>query len=119
MNAAENYDSSALFRSATQGIAAKRVARVNANADDVTRLDVHRVQGIQCLVPNQGVTKFGGRCCGEHIQPSRGDHSRSEGCVAWIHKMNSHHRSYYLRSQNIYHKSVHPPRSEHISSALQ
>src|SRR5262249_50433471 len=99
VNAAENYDGSALFRETTHGVAAKSVAGVNADTDDVTRPDFRRVQRIQCLVPNQGVTKFGGRCRREHIQPARGDHGRSEGCVTWIHEMNFHHRSWYL---NVY-----------------
>src|SRR5689334_19365096 len=90
MNAAKNYRSSTLFRQAAHGVAAQRVTGVNADADHVARLDFHGIQGIQCLVPNQGVAKVGGGGRREHIQPPRGDHSRSKRCITWIHQMNFH-----------------------------
>src|SRR6185437_4972824 len=110
MNAAENYGRSALLRQTAYGIAAKRVAGVNADAYNVTRMDRQRIHRIQRFITNQGGTKFGGSRRRKHIQPAGGDYCRSECCITWVHKMNFHCWPWYLNCENV------PTGRAHVSS---
>ena len=71
-------------------VAAKRVARVDPDADHVALLHVRDVEGFQGFVGNLRLAVGSRRCRGEDEQPARGDDADAEGQMARVHQMDSH-----------------------------
>jgi hypothetical protein len=71
-------------------VTAKCIRRVDADADNISSLNVEWVHGIQSFIDQGGITKARRCCRGQDIQPARSNDSCSEGHFAWINKMNAH-----------------------------
>ncbi len=57
MDAAENDERAALFHKAPERISSKSVPRMNAYAEDIAGCNGSYIQGLQCLVTEDWVSK--------------------------------------------------------------
>ena len=89
VNAAVDDPGAALARQLPDFVAAARIARVNADADDVAWLDGGGVDRIERLVNDDRVAPFGTGGGGEHIQPSRCDDRHAKRHVAGIQQVDA------------------------------
>ena len=71
-------------------VAAKRVAGVNPDADDVAGLDLLEIQRLQGLIDDLWLAIL--RRCrpGQHEEPARCDDPDAEGQMARVHEMDGH-----------------------------
>ena len=74
----------------TDFVPAKRIARVDPDADDVTGLHAVQVEGLQGFIGDLRPSMGCRRCPGEHEQPTRRDDADSERQMARVHQMDSH-----------------------------
>ena len=90
MNPAKNYPGSAFAGQTADGVAAKSISSVDADADDVPRLNTTGVQLMQGLVAQLWISK-GIRCgSGDHIEPPRCNDRDSKRGIAGIYDMDLH-----------------------------
>jgi hypothetical protein len=71
-------------------VSAQRVAGVNADADDVSRLDRVHFERFKCFVRDAGVAELRRSGTGENEQPTRSDDADAEGEMTRIDEMNGH-----------------------------
>ena len=90
VDAAEYDLGPALTRGAPDLVAPQRVPRVDADADDVARLHLLRVERLERLVADDGVPEARRRRGREHEQPARRDDGGAERDVAWVHEKHAH-----------------------------
>ena len=88
MNAAEHDRGAAPGRPADL-VAAQGVAGVNADADDVARLD-RRVERLERFVDEDGIAISARRRGREHVQPARRDDADAERHVAGVDEVDDH-----------------------------
>jgi hypothetical protein len=90
VNASVYHQSATFARGAADLHTAQRIARVDADADDVAGLNGIEVHLLQRFVRNNGVAAA--KRCGarENIKPARGDYPDSERGVAGVNQMNAH-----------------------------
>ena len=84
VNATEHHVGAALAREPSQRISAERIARMNADPDDIAgphRVEIQRLEG---FVDDDGIAIGGGRRRRQHIQPARRDHRRAERHITRI-----------------------------------
>src|SRR4030095_9381963 len=93
VDAAVNHVRAARLRRAPDFVAAQRVQRVNADADDVARLDLVEIDLLERLVNDVRIAVLGGRRRREYIQPTGCNDSDAKRNVAWIDQVNSHQES--------------------------
>jgi hypothetical protein len=92
VNATENYVSSAGARLPADFIAPQGVGGVNADAHRVAALDGFKIDFFQSFIHQQRIAKLSGRGSSQHIEPTGGDNSSTEGDVARINKVHLHSR---------------------------
>ena len=90
VDAAEDHVCARGARGPADLVAPQRVAGMDADADDVARLDRREVELLERLVGDQRVAEFLGRGSGDDEQPARSDDAHAEGDVARIDEMNLH-----------------------------
>ena len=78
VDAAEDHRRTSRPRDHADFVAAKRVAGVNADADDVARLHAAQIEGLEGFVCDLRATKRRRSRPGEDEQPPRGDHANAE-----------------------------------------
>ena len=71
-------------------VTAKGIAGVNADPDEIARLDPGEVDRIERFVDDNRIAEFGGRRRRDDVEPSRGDDRGAEGQVARIDEMDAH-----------------------------
>jgi hypothetical protein len=92
VNAAKDHGGPAGPRQLAELVSAKGVAGVNADSDDIARLNRVHVEGLEGFVRDPWASKRRRRRGSEDEQPPRRDHANAEGEVARIHEMNGHGR---------------------------
>ena len=90
VDAAEYDLGPALTRGAPDLVATQRIARVDADADDVARLHLLRVERLERLVADDGIPEARRRRGREHEEPARRDDGGAERDVAWVHEKHAH-----------------------------
>ena len=80
----------ALAREPAKVISAQGVGGMNANADDVTRINTPQVEGLQRFIDDRRRTVLRRRRRREHIQPARRDHGRAKGNVRRVDDVYAH-----------------------------
>lgn len=84
MDSAEHDPSAPLPYGAAHLVAAQGVVGVDADADNVARLNTLIVEVLQSFIADLGIAeRLGGRA-GQDVKPSGGDDGGSEGSIAWI-----------------------------------
>ena len=71
-------------------VAAARVGCVDADADDVTRLEGGRIETLEGFVGKNGIAPGCRRRGRQHVQPARGNERDAEGDVTRVDDMDSH-----------------------------
>ncbi len=97
VNAAEDHGGAAFANDPPQFVAAKRIGGVNADADDISLLNLLRIESFQALINDVGISKPPGRGGGKNVKPARGDDPYSERNVAGVDEVHSHCAAYSLR----------------------
>ena len=71
-------------------VAAKRIAGVDPDSDDVTGVDRVEIEWLERLINDVRRTVRGRRGRAEHEQPARRDHANAEREMARVHQMDGH-----------------------------
>jgi len=71
-------------------VTAKCVRRMDADANNISRLNVERIQGFQSFIDQAGIAKASGGRGRQNVEPARGYDSGTERNLAWINEMNMH-----------------------------
>ena len=90
VNAAEDDPRAALARDPADLVAAQRVARMDADADDVARRDGRRVELLERFVDDERVAEIGRRRRREHVEPAGRNDGHAKRDMAWIDEVDSH-----------------------------
>jgi hypothetical protein len=90
VNSAEHDERAALAGEATHLIAPQRVRRVNADPDDVSGTNRHRLERMQSFVDDVWVTETRGSGSGQHVEPPWRDDGNTEREIARVDKMHAH-----------------------------
>ena len=90
MNAAEDDGRAALARLAADFVAAQRVERMDADADDIAARDAVEIDRIERFVDDAGIAVLARRRRGEHVEPPGRDDGRTKRNIAGIDEVNSH-----------------------------
>ena len=92
VHAAEDDAGAALAGQPAHRVAAQHVQRVNADADDVARLELIEVEPLERLVREHWIAPFRRRGASQHVQPARRDDGSPERHVAGVDEMHTHMR---------------------------
>ena len=90
VNAAEDHPGAALAAEAAQIIAAAGIAGVDADTDDIPRLQAGGIERLQTLVANDGVAVLRRRGAGQNVQPARCDDTDPKRKLVGVNQMNTH-----------------------------
>ena len=93
MNAAEDDGRAALARLAADLVAAQRVERMDADADDVAAGDAVEVDRVERFIDDARIAVFARRRRREHVEPPGRNDRGSERNIAGIDEVNSHELS--------------------------
>ena len=89
MNAAEHHVRAARTRLLADLVPLNRVARMNADADDVAGSDGREVHAIQCFIDKNRIAPLVTGSRREDVQPPGRDDRDAERQIAWIDQMYS------------------------------
>ena len=90
VNAPEHDESTPLAGGAADLVAAIRIRRVDADADNVATFDLRRVKWLQRLVDEMRIPVFAGSRRGEYVEPAGRNHCDAERDIARIDEMYAH-----------------------------
>jgi hypothetical protein len=65
-------------------VAAQRVSAVDPDADNVSRLDLSRIECLERLIRDERIAIAAGGRTGQDVEPARGNDPHTERDVAWI-----------------------------------
>ena len=111
MNAAEHDVSAALAREASHGVAAQRIAGVDADADDVAGRNALGNQTFKSFVTNLRIAKFDWRRGRQHVQPTWRDDGGSECGIAGVYQMDRQRSFFGYLGRQTCRLQDHPPAS--------
>ncbi len=90
MDAAVHDVRAGCTRRYTDFVTPKCVARVNADADDVSTSDRGHVERLQRLVSERGCSVRGRGCRGKNVQPTWCNHTDAKRDMTRINEVNDH-----------------------------
>src|SRR4030095_8203461 len=90
VNAAKHHESTGGPRAYPALVSTQRVPRVNADADDIARLDFTGVELFECFVDKARVAVPSRCCAGQDIQPARCNDANSERNVTGVNEIDGH-----------------------------
>ena len=90
MDAAENYEGTPITRDLANFISAQGILGMNANANNIARLNTIWIHMLECFVDEDGISEEGWRGRGDHIHPTRRNDRSAERRVARIDEVNLH-----------------------------
>jgi hypothetical protein len=90
MNPAEYDERSAIASEFANGITAKGIRGMDADADNISSFNVQWVQGLESFINQAGIAKTRGCRGRQNVQPAGRDDSRTKRDFARIDEMNTH-----------------------------